>query len=901
MRPLDCRRRRRHVSFIAAALAAASADKSLPAPSHIVESTPSPTAALLERVLPGASAHFDLRVSHAQKGCFAISDAADGRISIVAGDDSLLSAGAGHYLTHSANLVVGWPRGGGSRLATPSAWPTMAATGGEITRCRRAAHSYFMNVCTHSYSLVWYTWAHWEAFIDWMALSGINMFLAMTGQEEVQYRVFEKLGLKDADIRGWFNGPAFLTWSRGQNEYGAGIAGPLPRSFMKQQHAMQQRIVARARQLGIVGQLPAFQGNVPVQLKALLGDSNITSAGDTGWMDSLDPNYGKIADSWMAELTSSFGTDHWYQLDGYFNGGTAPWYSSPSHGADAASAVRATVEASSSPSSSSAVATTATPAAAPRRRLAPRPVGDPLWKRRGEAAYRGLNRTDPHAVWSFQGFAFIGWSGAAKAAALAGFVEAAPSDKFVIVDMDYGAGEWETKFDRDGFWGTPFIWTKLHNFGGTDGLRGNMSIAATIPSAALPPSTAAADARGSSSAAAASEGVRLVGTGFTSEGIDQNPAYYELLLDNHFSGGPDGDFAPWLSSRALRRYGGLAATSDAGTAAQRAWSLLASSVYSQDVSVQDVTGVKTLRAGAPGWSFGIDRATPTAKMCQLWEAWGLLIDVAQAASASSSSSDASSLSSSSSEASPEAAALAEPLTYDLINTGREVLAQLTVPLSLNFSDAIDGESTPPPPLDDAAVAATGGAYAATLADLDELVATDGAFLLGSWIEMAHDLAAAAAANADAVDVDIADTDTVDAGADDADDCTGAGTNVPAEVVGCAHFYEYNARAQLTTWNPTPKGAAQVPSGPLDYSGKHWSGLISGYYQMRVELLTAQARRDAAKGTPLNTTAADALQAQLAFDFQVATTKYPTAPVGDPLAVSKAMRAKYAPRFDVCSK
>ena len=27
----------------------------------------------------------------------------------------------------------------------------------------------------------------------------------------------------------------------------------------------------------------------------------------------------------MKELIADFGTDHWYQLDGYFNGGTAPW------------------------------------------------------------------------------------------------------------------------------------------------------------------------------------------------------------------------------------------------------------------------------------------------------------------------------------------------------------------------------------------------------------------------------------------------------------------------------------------------------------------------------------------------------------------------------------------------
>ena len=82
-----------------------------------------------------------------------------------------------------------------------------------------------------------------------------------------------------------------------------------------------------------------------------------------------------------------------------------------------------------------------------------------------------------------------------------------------------GVGEWETKFDQDGFWGTPFVWTKLHNFGGTDGLRGNMTAAALIPSQALQAKTS------------------VSGTGFTSEGIDQNPAYYELLLDNHFTGG----------------------------------------------------------------------------------------------------------------------------------------------------------------------------------------------------------------------------------------------------------------------------------------------------------------------------------------------------------------------------
>lgn len=43
--------------------------------------------------------------------------------------------------------------------------------------------------------------------------------------------------------------------------------------------------------LGIVGQLPAFQGNVPVGLKAIKKDANITVQGATGWIDALDPLY----------------------------------------------------------------------------------------------------------------------------------------------------------------------------------------------------------------------------------------------------------------------------------------------------------------------------------------------------------------------------------------------------------------------------------------------------------------------------------------------------------------------------------------------------------------------------------------------------------------------------------
>ena len=302
-----------------------------------------------------------------------------------------------------------------------------------------------MNVCTHSYSLVWYDWDDWQSLIDNMALRGINMVLALTGQEEIQYKVFSKLGVKDKDIRSWFNGPAFLTWSRGQNEYGSGIAGPLPRSFMKNQWALQRdHILPRLRSLGMVGILPAFQGNVPIQLKALLNDTNITQQEETGWMNALDPMFGKVADMWMTQLIEDFGTDGYYQLDGWFNGGVPPWMNqdhleqtNKEEAHNVATQRRSMLGANKNNND---------------KLLATIPH-DEVWYKRGIAAYTGLNRTDPDATWMYQGFAFVGWDTPEQASYVKGFVDSAPEGKFIVIDMAYSLdGEWQ-KWKNASFFG----------------------------------------------------------------------------------------------------------------------------------------------------------------------------------------------------------------------------------------------------------------------------------------------------------------------------------------------------------------------------------------------------------------------------------------------------------------
>ena len=731
--------------------------------------------------------------------CFSISDASEGKIAITGTTASELGAGLGFYLREIANMTVGWKRGGGSNIFIPAddKWPMVGAA---VSRRRNTPWSYFMNVCTHSYSLVWYSWDDWQDFLDWMSLSGINLFLAMTGQEEVQYKVFQKLGLKDLDIRKWFNGPALLTWSRGQNEYGSNIAGPLPRSWMQGQWELQRKILKRSRSLGMSGQLPGFQGNVPVELKSLLKDSNMTdNQKGTAWMDALDPHYAKIADIWMAEMTADFGTDHWWQLDGYFNGGTAPWYTSErrlyqggtlQHGS--------TSDLDELPDL-------------------------PDWRERGVQAYTGLNRTDPEAIWSFQGWAFGGWKTQKEASSLKSFIDATPDGKFNIIDMSVnGEGEWK-KWNNASFWGAHFVWTTLHDFGGTDGLKGQLSHINKIPFSAP-------------------QGSGVWGTGFTPEGIDQNPVYYEFMCEANWRDSQVDDIPSHIVLRSHRRYGLNIFNAHIDTA----WRSLVASSYAQDLNVQDGTGVAHLGSNE-AWAWNEDRSTPTDRLCLVWKAWGELNAAAEFVSPNN-----------------------EPFRYDLVNTGREILAQMAGPTGQNFTETFESGEI----IDTDAVSSTGAAYIEVLEDLDSLVATDSAFLLGPWIEMAKKFA------------DVYGTD----------DCTDTGYDA---ISDCAAFYEWNARVQLTTWNPTPKDATSVPKGPIDYASKHWSGLVKDYYAERVKRLAKAVIDTVSKGEKWTDDKADLVKAQLAYEWTTARNPYPVKPIGDAVTASKNIYQKYAPHFASC--
>ena len=152
------------------------------------------------------------------------------------------------------------------------------------------------------------------------------------------------------------------------------------------------------------------------------------------------------------------------------------------------------------------------------------------------------------------------------------------------------------------------------------------------------------------------------------------------------------------------------------------------------------------------------------------------------------------------------------------------------------------------------------------------VATDSAFLLGPWLRMAEHWG------------------------DNSTDC--AATAVPS-IDTCEAFYIWNAKVQLTTWNPTLKNDTSIPGGPIDYASKHWSGLISGYYAARATILQKQALKDASLKQPLDKSALSQLYASHAYDWTTSAEKYPTQPQGDVIEISRQVLSKYVHFFQDC--
>ena len=183
-----------------------------------------------------------------------------GRKIVIKGNNTnSMAVGLGHYLRYYCNSVYSWFDF--EDMTLPKRLPKVE---NPVRHSARVKDRFFLNYCTYGYTMPWWKWNEWEHFIDWMAMNGVNMALAITGQESIWYQIWTEMGLSDEEVRAYFCGPAHLPWHRMINL--DRWNGPLPKAWLDGQEALQKQIVARERELGIRPILPAFSGHVPAEV-----------------------------------------------------------------------------------------------------------------------------------------------------------------------------------------------------------------------------------------------------------------------------------------------------------------------------------------------------------------------------------------------------------------------------------------------------------------------------------------------------------------------------------------------------------------------------------------------------------------------------------------------------------
>ena len=273
--------------------------------------TANPVDELLERIDKGASAKFKTELVKSDKDFFELDQR--GTKVVVRGNTWVnIASGINWYLKYHAGIHLSWNQ---MQAKLPAVLPAVKQKERHETDLTLR---YDFNYCTFSYSMAFWDWKRWEQEIDWMALHGVNLPLAIVGEECVWRNMLLKLGYTEEEIGQFIAGPAFLAWWEMNNLEGWG--GPLPLSWYSRQEKLQKQILARMRQLGMHPVLPGYSGMVPHDAKARLG-LNVADAGLWNGFQRpanllpTDPRFAEIAKLYFDELTILFGKADYYSMD----------------------------------------------------------------------------------------------------------------------------------------------------------------------------------------------------------------------------------------------------------------------------------------------------------------------------------------------------------------------------------------------------------------------------------------------------------------------------------------------------------------------------------------------------------------------------------------------------------
>lgn len=600
------------------------------APLRVLSAPPPPLEAvqeLLNRVLPRHASQFRLEgIEKDPAGDVFEIESADGKIVLRGNNGVSLASALNWYLKYHCHAHLSWC---GDQLNLPDRLPAVPAKLRQVSPFR---YRYCFNYCAFSYSLAFWDWPQWERMIDWMALHGINMPLAVTGQESVWREVYHKLGLSDREIGEFFVGPAFLPF--GWMGCLDGWGGPLPDQWISRRAELERKILARERALGMTPVLQGFTGHVPVALTNVFPKAKLQRLPkwcefpSTCFVDPQDPLFVDIGKRFIEEQTRQFGTDHLYGSDTFIE-------------------------------------------------MQP-PSNDPVFLAgMGKTVYEAMRAGDPEAVWVLQGWLFVNNPNFWQPPQGRALLSSAPTGRLIALDLFCESTPAWSK--TEAFYGQPWIWCIIQNFGGTVSLHGSLPRMAQDLSKAM----------------TLPESGKLSGIGLIFEGLDYNPIVQDFVTDMTWRRAvPDLD--QWIPEFVHRRYGRRWAETDA------AWKILRETAYTQ-VGRHD-----TILCARPSASLAsVDEPYP-AKL--LVEACDKLLMRAEELRG------------------------VDTYQFDLVNITRQALGTLGQGIYQQAMAAVKAR-------DSAALEKSAHALLELAQDVDDLLATRREFLLGRWLSDAEGWAA----------------------------------------------------------------------------------------------------------------------------------------------------------------
>lgn len=274
---------------------------------------------LIERILPGFGGSFLEETCPSEDGLDVWElGSREGKILLRGSGPLARAAAFGWYLRETLHAHVSWC---GKRVEIPAAGLPLPA--GE-RRVIRQKYRVYMNYCTHSYSAAWWDWERWEFEIDSMALSGINMPLAITGTEAVWYDTLLELGFTDGEAREFLAGPAFFAWQWMTNLEGHG--GPLPKSWIDSHRELGKKILARELEFGMCPIQQGFSGCVPNRMPEKFPEGKYlvkktwNHIGHTTELEPLDPLFMRVGKCFLENQRRVFGAHGYYASDPFHEG-----------------------------------------------------------------------------------------------------------------------------------------------------------------------------------------------------------------------------------------------------------------------------------------------------------------------------------------------------------------------------------------------------------------------------------------------------------------------------------------------------------------------------------------------------------------------------------------------------